>query len=108
MTYSYYVLSCAIFINFRELGIPIDSLKLSTSWDKFNANHSRTFSEIMATLSGLYIQGARMMTGSGMEECKIDTPSWNAIPPCYLSWIPADSRVCNQTNVDIENYSPPN
>lgn len=69
----------------------MDSLQLTTSWNKLSASNLRN--GVTATLSGIYIQGARMATGIGVEECKVDTPSWTPIPPCFLSWIPVDNVV---------------
>ena len=71
----------------------MDTLHLSTSWNKPSTNRKQGSAEVTATLSGIYIQGARMASGIGMEECYVETPSWNPIPPCFLSWIPAESAV---------------
>lgn len=72
----------------------MDSLQLSTSWSKPSASQSKTAYDVTATLSGIYIQGARFTSGVGIEECHIDTPSWNPIPPCFLSWVSAEDAVC--------------
>ena len=63
----------------------MDSLVLKTSWDK----KSKT-SDITATISGLYIQGAVMKSASGLEPCSRDTPSWSPAPSCSLTWTTAD------------------
>lgn len=71
------------------MGISMDSLQLLVSWNK-----SQTSVDIStATLSGIYIQGARMTSAVGMEECFVETPSWNPIPPCFLSWVPLEDAV---------------
>lgn len=75
----------------RELGVSMDSLQLRTWWDKSNVDQSS--SQIVASLSGIYIQGAKMVSGIGIEECRIDTPSWTPIPICYLTWVPSDETV---------------
>ena len=79
----------------------MDSLQLLVSWSSKSSketSRSRTSVDITATLSGIYIQGARMTSAVGMEECFIETPSWNSIPPCFLSWVPIDDTVRNIYN----------
>lgn len=64
----------------------MDFLKLSTSWDKKSL--VSIDEKVTATLKGIYIQGAKMnSTGTGLEECDEETPSWNPVPPCFLTWI---------------------
>ncbi len=78
------------------MGISMDSLQLLVSWNKSSqpTNYSQTSVDIStATLSGIYIQGARMTSAVGMEECFVETPSWNPIPPCFLSWVPLEDAV---------------
>lgn len=65
----------------------MDSLILSASWDENSSNHGRTPSKLVAKLSGLNMQGARMKRGTGLEECNSDMPSWNPMPYCFLCWI---------------------
>jgi hypothetical protein len=80
------------------MGISMDSLQLLVSWNK-----SQTSVDIStATLSGIYIQGARMTSAVGMEECFVETPSWNPIPPCFLSWVPLKDAV---RKTDATTYS---
>lgn len=73
----------------------MDSLQLLVLWDKPSSSkdQSRASAEITATLNGIHIQGARMASGVGIDECYPDTPSWNLIPHCYLSWLPVDDVV---------------
>ncbi|KAI9564905.1 hypothetical protein GHT06_008646 [Daphnia sinensis] len=84
----------------RELGISMDSLQLLVLWDKpsLSKGQSRASAEITATLNGIHIQGARMTSGVGIDECYSDTPSWNLIPHCYLSWLPVDEVTSSRTN----------
>lgn len=73
----------------------MDALQLLVLWDKpsISKGHLRPSADITATLKGIYIQGARMTSAAGIDECHSDTPSWNLIPHCYLSWVPADGVV---------------
>lgn len=73
----------------------MDSLQLLVLWDKpsLSMGQSRASAEITATLNGIHIQGARMASGVGIDECYPDTPSWNLIPHCYLSWLPVEDVV---------------
>jgi hypothetical protein len=77
------------------MGISMDSLQLVVSWNKpsHSTSRSRTSVDVTATLSGMYIQGARMTSAIGMEECFVETPSWNSIPLCFLTWVPIDDAV---------------
>lgn len=78
------------FLHRRELEMPIESLKLSTIWDGISIARSQTQLKVVAFLSGIYIQGATMKLGNGLEECNAETPSWSSVPTCSVSWIPDD------------------
>ena len=62
--------------------MPIDSLSLTTSWQEDRAKKIN----LTASVHGMYIQGAVMNSGVGMGHCNRDTPSWNPVPPCSLTW----------------------
>lgn len=84
----------------REMGISMDSLQLLVSWNESSqpTERSQTSVDTTATLSGIYIQGARMTSVVGLEECFVETPSWNPIPLCFLSWVPSEDVVRKKTD----------
>lgn len=71
----------------------MDSLQLATSWGETPAARSGKLQKVTATLSGIYIQGAQMKRGLKMEDCDVETPSWNSVPYCFLTWLTVEEMV---------------
>lgn len=71
----------------------MDALQLSTAWDEKSTTKAQASQKVSATLNGIYIQGAQMKSGAGLEQCEVETLSWNPVPACTLSWMVVEEKV---------------
>ncbi|KAI8824969.1 dynein heavy chain and region D6 of dynein motor-domain-containing protein [Fimicolochytrium jonesii] len=86
----------------RQLKIPMDTLKLTTSWDSKQLSTSTA----MISVDGLFLQGASF-NGTRLSEAHAEDPTFVQVPLCNIAWVPKDRAEGTRGIIQTPLYTSP-
>lgn len=72
-----------IFVVFRDTKVPMDELKLATSWRSSGVDNA----SVSVKINGLLLEGC-MFDGSRLVETHSNSPSVTSVSSCSIAWVP--------------------
>ncbi|KAJ3271177.1 Cytoplasmic dynein 2 heavy chain 1 [Borealophlyctis nickersoniae] len=81
----------------RKLRIPMDNLKLVSTWSPAELTSAAA---IVVAVEGLYLQGCTF-DGVRLSESGADDPSCGTVPVCYVAWMPKTFTLPNRIGLPL-------
>ena len=75
----------------RQLGLPIDQLKLVSIWPSPDQGFEESVSDHVLTISNLQLEGA-LFEGGKLKDCHATSPTVSVMPDILIAWRPSVSE----------------